>query len=1315
MTINVRRFHVVSLLLAAVLAVSARAATYHVSTNGSQTYPYDDWSKAATNIHVAVAEAGVDDTVLVSNGVFQTTNTITVDAGFTIRSVNGRQVTTVERDPAAGAFPVFTIDHADAFVAGFTARNGLKPGNNYTVAGVDVVSGTISNCLITACSGGITFYMRGAGALARACVISNNPAYAYAVRVSGGAVLEDSTVTKNSAVETGGILLYGTARRCRIVGNTANGGYGPAGVTLSGTLQNSLVAGNSHNRTQHTGGVRMTGGVMENCTIAANANHADSSVGSGVARTGGTIRNCVIYANTGSGGVNYVGDVNAASYSCAPELTAGAQGNTTDDPLFEDAANGDFHIEVLSPCLDAGTNLAAIVDDLNGDARPQDGNSDGNSYHDMGAYEMPPYTGPLLISFSGSPLTGLGSVTSVFTATLVGGNTNITWWGWDFNNNGTFDRTGTGLKVVTNTFGFGLHSVSLRVTNSALETAASTNLDYVLVVPTDIYVATNGTHQFPFDTWARAATNVHDAVDAAVSGCTVHVGDGTYPTTNELLLSEDVTVRGENGPAVTTLERNAAGGTFRVFALTHADALVAGLTLKNGNSPGGGNYTASGVRLLAGTVSNCVITACNDGIALFLEGSGTLVRDCVISNNPAYAYAVRVDSGGVLEDSTVTKNSAVETGGLRLQSGGTARRCRIVNNSVNGGYGPAGVTVSGTLRNCLVYGNSHNSTASPGGIQMTGGLMENCTVAGNANHADSTKGAGVDLTGGTIRNCIVYGNTGGSGQNYVGAEGSVWYSCAPELTPAAQGNTASDPQFEDAPNGDFHLKSISPCIDAGTNLATIADDLDGDVRPQDGNADGPAFHDMGAYEMPPSAGPLEVVFSGTPLSGLGSVTSVFTATVVGGNTNVTWWGWDFDNNGTFDLSGSGLRVVTNAFGLGQHSIAVRVTNSTAEVAASTNLDYVVVVSTNIYVATNGTHQLPFDTWVKAATNLHDAAGIALSGCTVHIGDGTFRTTNAITLSLAVAVRGNGPDATTVERNAAAGNFRLFGLDHDNASLVGLTVRNGANPGPGNYNASGVRLLRGSVSNCVVTTCSGGYPVLIAGNALMAHCIISNNPAYPTAVQVQSGGVLEDSTITKNHATETGALRVYAGSTVRRCRIVANTVHGNYGPAGVSVSGTLQNCLVAGNSHSSAVSPGGVSITGGTMESCTIAGNANGAGSTKGSGVERTGGTVRNCIVYGNTGAGGLQYVGDASAAWYSCAPELTAGVQGNITGNPLFMDAPNGDYHVDSESPCINAGTNLTWMATSTDLDGVDRVQSGTVDMGAYESMPPAGTMFMVR
>jgi hypothetical protein len=57
------------------------------------------------------------------------------------------------------------------------------------------------------------------------------------------------------------------------------------------------------------------------------------------------------------------------------------------DPLFANPSGADFHLRSGSPAIDRGFALDAPDDDFDGSSRPQDGNDDGSSAFDMGAYE----------------------------------------------------------------------------------------------------------------------------------------------------------------------------------------------------------------------------------------------------------------------------------------------------------------------------------------------------------------------------------------------------------------------------------------------------------------------------------------------------------------------------------------------------------------------------------------------------------------------------------------------------------------------------------------------------------------------------------------------------------------------------------------------------------------------------------------------------------------------------------------------------------------------------------------------------------------
>ena len=57
-----------------------------------------------------------------------------------------------------------------------------------------------------------------------------------------------------------------------------------------------------------------------------------------------------------------------------------------------------------------------------------------------------------------------------------------------------------------------------------------------------------------------------------------------------------------------------------------------------------------------------------------------------------------------------------------------------------------------------------------------------------------------------------------------------------------------------------------------------------------------------------------------------------------------------------------------------------------------------------------------------------------------------------------------------------------------------------------------------------------------------------------------------------------------------------------------------------------------------------------------------------------------------------------------LFADPLFADAGNGDFTLQSWSPCVDAGCD-DFVTADTDLRGSPRIQGGAVDMGAYEAV----------
>jgi hypothetical protein len=72
-----------------------------------------------------------------------------------------------------------------------------------------------------------------------------------------------------------------------------------------------------------------------------------------------------------------------------------------------------------------------------------------------------------------------------------------------------------------------------------------------------------------------------------------------------------------------------------------------------------------------------------------------------------------------------------------------------------------------------------------------------------------------------------------------------------------------------------------------------------------------------------------------------------------------------------------------------------------------------------------------------------------------------------------------------------------------------------------------------------------------------------------------------------------------------------------------------------------------------------------------------------------------------------------AGVSGNISADPLFVNPSGGNYHLQLGSPSIDAGENSVPELPAKDIDGDPRIWDGngdgvaTIDQGIYEVIPP--------
>ena len=175
-------------------------------------------------------------------------------------------------------------------------------------------------------------------------------------------------------------------------------------------------------------------------------------------------------------------------------------------------------------------------------------------------------------------------------------------------------------------------------------------------------------------------------------------------------------------------------------------------------------------------------------------------------------------------------------------------------------------------------------------------------------------------------------------------------------------------------------------------------------------------------------------------------------------------------------------------------------------------------------------------------------------------------------------------------------------------------------------------------------------------------------------------------------------------------------------------GIISNCLIADNNHRFCVCfcPA-IDACYGLIRNCTIVNSQWGIEiGVPGAGTV----TVENCIIYRKADSIWPQIMVGQQATLnisHTCLQDDLSTVEGtvnwgpgNIIGaDPCFIRVGcwdlnrlgtllQGDYHLQPDSPCINAGDPCyPYDPNETDLDGNPRIIDGRIDMGAYETLTP--------
>jgi len=373
-----------------------------------------------------------------------------------------------------------------------------------------------------------------------------------------------------------------------------------------------------------------------------------------------------------------------------------------------------------------------------------------------------------------------------------------------------------------------------------------------------------------------------------------------------------------------------------------------------------------------------------------------------------------------------------------------------------------------------------------------------------------------------------------------------------------------------------------------------------------------------------------------------------------------------------------------------------------------------------YVSPSGGDVYPYDAPERAATVIQDAVNAAEYGDVVHLAPGGYR--QRVKLKDGVRLWGSGPSSTSIialeqGRDQAA----VTGADAAEVGRIGFLRE------PSQLSTYPHAIDLGPYANQVVAQCAFrgpfelgiGFSGHATGPALIYDCTFEGpGGGIRTA---QSAGIIVDSC--RFSGTGIGAAGLVL---LRRCTFTPGRVEVAEGDV------TLDSCLFADPGDYGA----GVGLQAGCslrMVNCVMWAKGYSLGANIADNVEIYNSTfvnestaifcdpavrmvLRNTILWGppgqlegsNPASFDVQYC-DVGGGWEG---------EGNIDGDPMFLDPDKGDFRLRPDSPCIDSGADggPAWLPGA-DFAGNPRTLYGgpeptpdpptvverTSDMGAYE------------
>ncbi|MBZ5639355.1 MAG: right-handed parallel beta-helix repeat-containing protein [Acidobacteriia bacterium] len=539
----------------------------------------------------------------------------------------------------------------------------------------------------------------------------------------------------------------------------------------------------------------------------------------------------------------------------------GNNGNISNDPRLVDYSTGRFHLQPDSPCVNAGDNAAVPSGwpDIDGQARIL-----GSSV-DMGADESDgtfwDATVPVVHVRPDGNDSSDGLTWATAKATLLGATTtahNIAGEVWveqgsyagHFRLPAWVHLYGGFNGTETSRDGRNPASYVSVIDGGGTPGVVSSSLAGHLLSAIDGFTIRNG--------------GVFTGGNYIIQGGPGGRGGGVDCDVSSPMIANNVITRNSLGSPYTTDESQGAGiGLYGSYATITGNTLFDNEVLRSSGT-GGAIYLVSSMPLIDG--NDIHSNHAPYGSAIYAYNSDPRILRNTIANNSQYvlmplyfgsttgAVDIELCKDFLLERNTISGSTAFTGGGLVVQS---TFQGRVADN---------------VFRANTAYDYSSSSGGIGGGayIQATASPTGPMSIVNNTFSDNSASNFFLGERGGglavaplsaslTIANNVIAFNSSG-----------IWRDSSASYTPTLETNDVfngtgkeyinlsagltdlhADPGFLNRAGGDLHIGASSVCVDAGTNAEVAAGELDRDgaLRIQDGNLDGVAIVDIGAYEF----------------------------------------------------------------------------------------------------------------------------------------------------------------------------------------------------------------------------------------------------------------------------------------------------------------------------------------------------------------------------------------------------------------------------------------------------------------------------------